>query len=740
VPGNVVRAFSELPRQPDGTILPLRGQDHAPLDLTQMLQRVSDTIVESLGFGVAVVNLVVEGTDMFVAAVTGPPEMRSALLNRREGLDAWYDLLEASEPWGQLRFLDHAKAEIDPSDVFSWIPDVPVLDDPDAWHPEDALFAPLESSDGELLGMLSVDLPVDGKRPGPATLRALEAFSVTAALAIEHVALADQSRRGARQFEAIFDYSPVAIALLDDERNFISVNEAFCDFLHRGPNDLLGRKPEEFTHPDDRERSFAYGKAVRSRPSGRVRRPPIEKRYLLPDGSVVWARLHLAPLTTDDEPVIVIAQIEDITERKRTEAMLVRQAHFDSLTELPNRSESMRRLSDSIDADAKAGAMTAVFFCDLDRLKLVNDTHGHAVGDAYIREVSRRITASVRDSDIVGRLSGDEFIVIVPGIGSPTEAIGLAGRIVDGVRAPLQLAGERFTPSLSIGIAYSADTPTTADELLAQADSAMYRAKVEERGGWHVFDPAVRSVAAAHLALHNDLPEAVESEQFVLHYQPIVRLSDRGIVGYEALLRWQHPRLGLLSPADFLDVVLDSEYESPITDWVISQASRDAAKLPQESRRVTVNLSSVQIGRRDLPFVVRDCVEAAGLDPRNLVLELTEDRLLSRSDGAELLGSSLRRLGVSLAIDDFGTGYAGLGYLQRFHSIDIIKLDRTFIAELGTHPLSENIVRAMVDLAASSGLQLVTEGVETEDQAQLLDNLGVRYAQGYLFGRPEPLG
>lgn len=739
MPANVIRALPELPQQPQAAVLQFRGEDRAPLHLTQLLQLVSDTIVESLGFEVAVVNLVVDGTDMLVAAVTGPPEVRTALLNRRQGLAGWRELMEASEPWGQLRFLDHATSPADPADIFSWVPDLPVSDDPEAWHPQDALFAPLESSDGVLLGMLSVDLPVDRKRPGPATRRALEAFSVTVALAIEHVALAGQSRRSARQFEAIFASSPVAIALLDADRRFISVNTAFCHFLRRGREELLGHVPEEFTHPDDADKSRTYGATVRARPNVRVQIAPIEKRYLLSDGDVVWGRLHLAPLTTDNEPVIVIAQIEDITDRKRTEAKLVQQAHFDALTDLPNRSESMRRLRDVIDVDAAAGAVTGVFFCDLDRLKLVNDTHGHAVGDAYIREMSRRISASVREGDIVGRLSGDEFIVIVPGIGSPTEAIGLAGRIVDGVRAPLQLAGERFTPSLSIGIAYSADAPTTADELLAQADSAMYRAKVEERGAWHVFDPAMRYSAAAHLALRNDLSEAIAEEQFVLHYQPIVRLSDRVTVGYEALLRWMHPRRGLLLPADFLDVVLDSEYESPITDWVLSEACRTASKLPKDRRRVTVNVSSVQIGRRELPLVIRDCVADSGLDPRYLVLELTEDRLLSRPDGPELL-TALRALGVSLAIDDFGTGYAGLGYLQRFPSIDIVKLDRTFVGELGKQPLSENIVRAMVDLAASSGLQLVTEGVETEDQAQLLDNLGVRYAQGYLFGRPAPLG
>jgi diguanylate cyclase (GGDEF)-like protein/PAS domain S-box-containing protein len=704
------------------------------LDLNQTLQLVADTIVESLGFEVAVINLVVDDAAMLVAAVTGPPAVREALFNRRQGLDGWRKLVAASEPWGRLRFLDHANSPIDPADIFSWVPDEPAIDHPDAWHPEDALFAPLESSDGRLIGMLSVDLPRDGLRPGAATRRALESFAVTVALAIEHGSLAVRSQESIRQFEAVFDSSPVAIALLDHDQRFLNVNAAYCTFLHRSREDLLGRRPADFTHPDD----IAASDHVPSYPSAGGQSAPIETRYLLPDGRSAWGRLHLVALATENAGTLFIAQVEDITDRKHAEAQLVRQANFDALTGLPNRPESMRRLRDALEADHENGAMTAVFFCDLDRLKLVNDSYGHAVGDAYIREVSRRIRSAVRDQDVVGRLSGDEFVVVVQGIGSPTEAIGLAGRIVEAVREPLRLAGERFTPSLSLGIAYSGGLATTADDLLAEADAAMYRAKMEERGAWHVFDPTMRNSAAAQLALRNDLPDALAEGQFALHYQPIVRLADRTVVGYEALLRWDHPRRGLLLPSEFIDVILASEYESPITEWTLQRACFDASQRPEGHRRVSVNVSSLQIGRRDLPHVVQRCLAESRLQASDLVLELTEDRLLSRPDGADLL-SKLHELGVRIALDDFGTGYAGLGYLQRFPSIDVIKLDRSFIADLGESPVSENIVRTVVDLANSCGLQLVTEGVETERQATLLQELGVRLAQGYLLGMPAPI-
>jgi diguanylate cyclase (GGDEF)-like protein/PAS domain S-box-containing protein len=717
------------------------GTAKPSLDLTQTLQLVADTIVESLGFEVAVINLM-DGIDgsMVVAAVAGPTEVRDALLNRRQGSDGWAVLVAASEPWGRLLFLDHAKSTIDPSDVFTWIPDIEVSDDPNAWHPEDSLFAPLESSDGVNLGMLSVDVPRDGMRPGPATRHALEAFAVTASLAIQHAGFAAEARRGAQRFQAVFDSSPIAIGLLGADRRYARVNDALCTFWGRSREAILGRSPTEFSHPDDMGLTMSITDAVWG--SGPVPANaisgPVEKRYLLPDGTTVWGRLHLAPLDSVNEPKTVIAQIEDITERKRTQERLVQQAHFDALTSLPNRSESMRRLREALAADVRGGTTTVVFFCDLDRLKLVNDGHGHAVGDAYLTEISRRIRASVRESDVVGRLGGDEFVVIVQGVRQPAEALGLAGRVIDGVHQPLRLGGISLSPSISLGIAYSDGPDTTADGLLAQADSAMYKAKAEQRGAWHVYDPTMRNSAAAQLELRSDVARGLQEEQFVLYYQPIVRLADRAVVGHEALLRWQHPRHGLLAPADFLDVILDSEYESLVTDWVIGRACLDTAGRPAASRKVNVNVSSLQVGRVDLPDVIRRSLALSGLEPSDLVLELTEDRLLARADGAQLL-QALRDLGVSIAIDDFGTGYGGLGYLQRFStSINVVKLDRSFITEVDRDVASEQIVRAVVELSRGCGLLLVAEGVETEQQAAVLQRLGVPHVQGYLFGRPAP--
>ena len=703
-------------------------------ELAQTLALVADTIVESLGFDVAVINICHDEETMLVAAVCGPQEVKDALLRRRQGRAGWATLMTISEPWGPLRFIDGRNSHEDPDDLMAWVPNIEVSDDPDAWHPEDSLFAPLSAADGTLLGMLSVDVPRDGRRPDAATRRGLEAFAVAAALALEHATLAARSRASVRQFQAVFTSSPIAIGLVEPGGAFLTANDALCGFLHRRTTSIVGTGLLELLEAGDRAAAAAALAATWEKgvPA------PVEGRWRLPGADTAWGRLHLALVEgEDDAGPLVIAQVEDITERKRTELRLQQQALFDSLTGLPNRHHSLRALRDALDGSGTAGTVTAVFFCDLDRLKLVNDAHGHATGDAYLRAVSQRIRRSVRDSDTVGRLSGDEFIVVLSGLHSPIEGLELAARIVDAVREPLTLGGTTFSPSLSLGIAYD-DGTLTPDELIANADAAMYQAKLEERGSWYVYDASLRHSSASVLQLRNDVSGALERGELVLHYQPIVRLLDRRVLAHEALLRWQHPTRGLLGPAQFLEVVLDSEFESPVTDWILMQACRDAAAQPSGTRRVNVNVSSLQVGRRDLPDVIRRCLDETGLDARHLVLELTEDRLLSRPDGPALL-EGLREIGVGLAIDDFGTGFAGLGYLQRFPAITAVKLDRSFIAGLGTDPVSEHIVSAVVQLARACGIGLVTEGVETQVQADELLHLGVEHAQGWLLGVPAPL-
>lgn len=776
------------------------------LDLTRTLDLIAETITSSLGFGVAVMNLVT-GDELVVVAVSGPPEVRQVLMGLRQARDDWQRLLSVGQAWGSLRFLDHSTAgEMEQEPFLMWVPDLQVSDDPEAWHPDDALFAPLTGVDGQVVGVLSVDLPSSGLRPSPAQCRALEAFGVTAALAVqhavlssEHAVLAQEARVEHVRFQSIFDASPIAVALLDKDNRLCSVNPAYCRFLGRIENDLLGVDPHEFTYPEDVDLSRAAVRALRlavddapcleqivnvrgtarrgsdepgASGGGAVAEPapsgplaPVEKRYVRPDGSLVWGRLHLAMLNPLSEPGIVVAQIEDITARKLAERRLRQQAERDALTGLPNRAETLRRLRQALEQDAMSGRMTAVFFCDLDEFKQINDTLGHTAGDEYLQAIAARLVSCLRPEDTAGRLGGDEFLIVVPALPTPTDAIGLAGRLLEAVGRPWLHGDEVLRPSVSIGIAYT-NGSATADELVSQADNAMYVAKTRDRGSWYVHDPAVPGTTLALGTLRADLPAALAEQQFVLHYQPIVRLHDRTVLAHEALLRWQHPRLGLLPPAAFLDVVLDSEYEAPLTDWLIRQACRMAAgpteatathtdtdtdelnttgvhgnDVPTGGVRatgigcVTVNVSSNQIGRRDLPDVIATALSATGLPADQLVLELTEDRLLSRPDGGQRL-QVLRDLGVGLALDDFGSGYAGLKYLQRFTSLTTLKLDRGFTAELGRNLISPQIITSTVALARGCGLRLVVEGVETEQQASALQELGVTYAQGFLFGHP----
>jgi diguanylate cyclase (GGDEF)-like protein/PAS domain S-box-containing protein len=533
----------------------------------------------------------------------------------------------------------------------------------------------------------------------------------------------------------LFDDSPTPIVLVDEQHRVLRANAAYCEFLDRSYDDLASVDLLELTHPSDVAKSTRTIEQALSGATASI----LDTRYLRPDGSVVWGRVRTTRMQGDDGRPQLLEVIEDISETKRHEARLRFDVLHDPLTRLPNRALIQDRLDQALHDATESRQLVAVLHCDVDHLRVVNEVHGHAVGDDYLRAVARRIESALRDHDMVGRLGGDEFAVVAERVSTPTEVLGLTGRILDAVRAPLRIGLTTLAPSLSIGIAYSQRAGQTAPQLLADADAALNAAKRSGRGSWRLFEESQRTWTSEHLALRTRVGAALAHGELELHYQPIVRLADRVTVGYEALLRWQHPERGLLLPESFLDVIVDSEYETPVTDWVINQATADAANWPDGSRpTISINLSVFQLARTDLPRVVSAALARSGLPAPSLIVEVTEDRFLERAEGVSQL-TRLRALGVRIAIDDFGTGFAGLGYVQRL-PIDTLKIDRSFVSLLPGHATSGHIVRAIFDLATACDLRVVAEGVETTEQLNALAEHGVAIAQGHLFGRAAPIG
>lgn len=700
------------------------------LDITATLDAIVQAVVETLGFGVAVVNL--EADDprlMEVAAVAGPAETRALLMGHRRSRASWQVLIDAAERWGELCFLDHRTAPEEPPDMLVWVPDAVASEDLDAWHPMDSLFAPLNGSDGRLIGVLSVDLPQSGRRPDPEQLRLLELFAAQAAMALGHAAVHTRLADREELFRAVFAQSPVAIALVDADHRYTQVNDAYCRFLDRPRETVLKLAVNDVTHPDDVAMSDAW---VVDHLSGDA--PPLEKRYRRPDGSTVWGRVRTTRLRTQSGAYRLLTQIEDITEGKRAQARLEHDALHDALTGLPNRALLLDRIAVALSRAGRSGELVAVLFCDLDHFKLVNDAHGHATGDALVLAVAERLRETLRHQDTAGRLGGDEFVAVVDGLDSIADAVTVAERLAAAVHVPVSLGGVEVTPSVSIGIAV-AGPQATSEQLLADADAALYRAKAAGRGGWQLFDADMRRLATSELQLREELAAGLSRHELVAHFQPIVDMRSRRAQGYEALLRWNHPARGLLLPGEFLDVILDSELEAPVTYAVVEQACRFAARYGEDRvPYVSVNITPRQLVREDLFTRIVEALRQHSLAPHRLMLELTEDRLLEHQRHTREV-ARLRRLGVRVAIDDFGTGYASLSALRRL-PVDTIKIDRSFIGSLPDDPVSTTIVQAVTDLARLLDRTVIAEGVETEAHAQALMALGVGQAQGWHFGRP----
>jgi diguanylate cyclase (GGDEF)-like protein/PAS domain S-box-containing protein len=450
------------------------------LDLRQTLQIVADSVVDQLGFGCAVVNMALPGDLCEVVAVAGSEEAAEALLGTRAPMDTWRKLLDSCEPWGELRFLDHRSDQSHARSIAGWVPPGAPGDAPDAWHPDDLLLAPLYAPDGTLTGVLSVDLPLGGRRPDAQRRQRLEQFAVHAALAIEHSRAHTFLASSEQLFRAMFDRSPIAIALLTEDQCITRVNDAFEKLLGRPAATLLDSTAAELRRPDSVPARRGTDAAARSRGQ-------YEIHFTRPDGRQVWGRVNSTPLAaeTSNGRGLILTQIEDITILRTMQARFAHAATHDRLTGLPNRTLVLERLAAALTESEHGTDRVAAFFCDLDHFKEINDTRGHAAGDQLLAEVGRRLKLTAREHDTVGRLGGDEFIVISYPVPSTDEVTAIATRLVQGVRLPFALGGEAISPSVSIGAAISAPHDD-ADSLLANADRALYAAKAAGGGGWRL--------------------------------------------------------------------------------------------------------------------------------------------------------------------------------------------------------------------------------------------------------------
>ncbi|MFB1488099.1 MULTISPECIES: EAL domain-containing protein [unclassified Thiocapsa] len=489
-------------------------------------------------------------------------------------------------------------------------------------------------------------------------------------------------------------------------------------------------------HPDDRHLWENHLRAHLGDDSTDI--TPLELRIRHLDGREHWIEHSCTPVSGESGDFLGRRGVNrDITELKRSREQLHFLAQHDALTGLPNRSLFRQRLAEVIPRTIRRGGETALLFLDLDRFKIVNDTLGHSVGDLLLKQVAVRLTQAVRASDTLARLGGDEFVVISEDVQEPNDAAILARRLLDLFATPFEVEGRELFLSLSIGIGIYPLDGIDADTLIRHADIAMYRAKAAGRNGFRFFDPEMSEGAAERLRLEQELRSALPRDELMLEYQPQVGLPDGELCGIEVLCRWNHPRLGLLSPAQFLPLANEIGLIDQLDLWVLEHACAQVAAWDRGGfsvPRLAVNLSVHRIQGDDVPEQIESILARTGLDPRRLELELTEASIMARPERTIVNLEQLSGLGIGLAVDDFGTGCSSLACIKHL-GIRRLKIDGSFIARLMTGSDDEAIVQAVIGLARSLGLAVLAEGVETAAQAELLIREGCNEAQGYFFGK-----
>jgi diguanylate cyclase (GGDEF)-like protein/PAS domain S-box-containing protein len=537
-------------------------------------------------------------------------------------------------------------------------------------------------------------------------------------------------------------------SLIQNSSDLITVVASDATIAYQSPSSehVLGYKPQELL-------GTRFDRLVAGEDTGHLLRLLADgARYARRDGELIECTLRhrdgsvrqfevLHTNLLDEEHVRgIVLNARDISERKAFEEQLAHQAFHDPVTNLPNRALFVERVRHAISRARRESGDLGVIFLDIDDFKTINDSLGHGAGDTALIDVAKRLSASIRTSDTAARFGGDEFVVLLEDLDGTETAVEVAERILEDLRQPLMVAGKELVVRGSIGISILEGSSTaSADELIRDADAAMYIAKRDGKGGYRLFEPEMHAGVLARLELRADLQRALEESQFELHYQPIVRLTSGQVAGMEALLRWRHPERGLVVPGDFIPFAEETGLIVPIGRWVLREACSQAVSIQRLWNEdpplyMCVNLSVKQLQHSDVISDVSDALADSGLDPGLLTLEITESMLIDDPEIAVVKLSELRRLGVRIAMDDFGTGYSSLSYLSRF-PVDVIKMDRSFLRPEST-PEAVDLSSAVVALGSSLALEVVAEGIELDEQLKRLRDLGCELGQGFHFAHP----
>jgi diguanylate cyclase (GGDEF)-like protein/PAS domain S-box-containing protein len=507
-----------------------------------------------------------------------------------------------------------------------------------------------------------------------------------------------------------------------------------------GAEKLIGTAFRDLVHPDDRTYYDALVLNTSGQPNGVV---DAQFRLRHADGSMRHVDAIVSNLTGDPAVAGLVFNTRDVTDRRRLEEQLERQAFFDSLTGLPNRAVFRDRLQHALARAQRNSDGIAVLLLDLDSFKMVNDSMGHDAGDELLFEVGRRIAACCRASDTVARLGGDEFAILLEDAVSEVAAVQLAARLQESLAAMFEIRGREVFIGASIGVALAAESNAGPDDLIRNADTAMYAAKTAGKDRYEVFQPEMHERTVEFFEIQADLKQALVRGELLLHYQPIVDLETGEIHGVEALIRWQHPTRGLVMPMSFILIAEETGMIVPLGVWVLGEACRQAvawrASVPGASGlTMNVNLSTRQLLEPDLVPRVAEVLRESGLDPAALTLEMTEGSLMQDLELTAAKLGALKDLGIGLALDDFGTGSSSLGHLRQF-PIDVLKIDKSFVDGVVNEDSDESVlVRAIVELARTLRLESIAEGIESPDQVTALRRANCTRGQGYLFGRPMP--